>query len=83
MTVHMDWREDVACRDAHPDLFFPIGTTQGRAAPDGSETDLPRLSCANPMPGLGAGERGRRWRVGRHNARRPANHPEPIQTNDK
>jgi WhiB family transcriptional regulator, redox-sensing transcriptional regulator len=27
MTVHMNWREDVACHGADPDLFFPIGTT--------------------------------------------------------
>jgi WhiB family transcriptional regulator, redox-sensing transcriptional regulator len=27
MTVHMNWREDVARRDADPGLFFPIGTT--------------------------------------------------------
>ncbi len=27
MTVRMNWREDAACGDAEPDLFFPIGTT--------------------------------------------------------
>jgi WhiB family redox-sensing transcriptional regulator len=27
MTVRTNWHEDVACRDADPDLFFPIGTT--------------------------------------------------------
>jgi WhiB family redox-sensing transcriptional regulator len=27
MTVGMNWREDAACSDSDPDLFFPIGTT--------------------------------------------------------
>lgn len=27
MTAKVDWHKDVACRDADPELFFPIGTT--------------------------------------------------------
>ena len=27
MTVFTNRRDDIACRDADPDLFFPIGTT--------------------------------------------------------
>jgi WhiB family transcriptional regulator, redox-sensing transcriptional regulator len=29
MTVRINWREDVACLDADPELFFPIGTQGG------------------------------------------------------
>lgn len=27
MTIGTNWRDDAACQDADPDLFFPIGTT--------------------------------------------------------
>jgi hypothetical protein len=28
MTAHANWRDDAACRDADPELFFQIGTAE-------------------------------------------------------
>jgi hypothetical protein len=56
MTARANWRDDAACLDADPELFFPGRHGRTRAAPDRrGETDLPSLPGANPVPGLGAG----------------------------
>jgi WhiB family transcriptional regulator, redox-sensing transcriptional regulator len=83
MTVHVNWHEDVACRDADPDLFFPIGTT-GAALRQMEEAKRICRDCPVQIQCLawGAGEWGHRWRLGRHDAGRAARHPAPVQKND-
>ena len=41
MTAHTSWRETAACRDADPELFFPVGT----AGPALSQTEEAKRIC--------------------------------------
>jgi WhiB family redox-sensing transcriptional regulator len=52
MTVHSNWRDDAACRDADSDLFFPVGTT-GPALRHIDEAK--RICRACPAPGQAKG----------------------------
>ena len=50
------WREDAACRDADPDLFFPVGTTgNAQRQIDEAKRLCRRCPRTKPVPGLGAG----------------------------
>ena len=61
----ISWREDAACRDADPDLFFPVGTTgNAQRQIDEAKRLCRRCPRTNPVPGLGAGKRRHRWRSG-------------------
>lgn len=40
----MDWRNDAACRDQDPDLFFPIGST-GPAVEQADEAKKVCMTC--------------------------------------
>ncbi len=40
----MDWRNDAACRDKDPDLFFPIGST-GPAVEQADEAKKVCMTC--------------------------------------
>jgi WhiB family redox-sensing transcriptional regulator len=41
MTAGTNWRDDAACLDADPDLFFPVGTT----GPALDQTDQAKRIC--------------------------------------
>ena len=41
MTTGTNWRDDAACLDADPDLFFPVGTT----GPGLDQTDQAKRIC--------------------------------------
>ena len=51
MTVHGSWREAAACRDADPDLFFPVGTA-GPALRQVKEAKRICQSCPAQAPCL-------------------------------
>ena len=54
MTVHSSWRDDAACRDADPDLFFPVGTT-GPALRHIDEAKRICRACPRPSGGWAPG----------------------------
>ena len=53
MTIRMNWREEAACGDADPDLFFPIGTTGNalRQIDEANESAASALCKSSAWPG--------------------------------
>jgi len=83
MTAHANWRDDAACRDADPDLFFPVSTT-GSALRQIDEAK--RICRACPAQGQCLA-----WALdqpitdgvwGRHHGGRAALYPKPMEKND-
>ena len=80
MTVHASWREDAACGDADPDLFFPLGTT-GAALRQIEQAKRICHSCAAQIECLAwALDNGVAYGVwGGTTPEERAGHPEPFQ----
>ena len=79
MTTHVSWREAAACRDADPELFFPVGTA-GPALRQIHEARRICRACPAQAPclawaldhGVGSGVWGGATEAERRALRRPA-----------
>jgi WhiB family transcriptional regulator, redox-sensing transcriptional regulator len=84
MTVRVNWREVAACRDADPDLFFPVGTA-GPALRQIEEAKRICRACLAQAPclawaldhGVGSGVWGGTTEDERRAIRRPAEENRP------
>ncbi len=47
----LSWRQDAACRDTSPELFFPVGTT-GQAVEQIAEAKAVCMACPSQEPCL-------------------------------
>jgi len=87
MTAHVSWHEAAACRDADPDLFFPVGTA-GPALRQTEEAKRICRACPAQAPclawaldhGVGSGVWGGATEAERRALRRPAERNRPSGT---
>lgn len=85
MTVRVNWRETAACRDADPDLFFPLGPA-GPALVRVEEAKRVCRACPVQAPclawaldhGVGSGVWGGTTEDERRALRRPAVRDRPV-----